>query len=296
MSNFLNKLKAKSSLTSTQNQLAQATGQKSFNDDRYWKLDADKNTGVGSAVIRFLPAPEGEDLPFVQIFKHSFKDQKTGKWYIENSLTTIGQQDYIAEENSRLWNSGIEENKKLASSRKRNKKYIVNILVVKDSKHPENEGKVFLFELGPKIFGMLETAINPQFDDVEPIDPFCMLEGANFNLRCQKVSGQRNYDQSNFSRQSPISDDEQELERIYNSMHSLKAEVAADKFKSYEELKKRFLQVTGQNTPPRAVEPTEDDYNVGEIGQSAKPQATQSTQSQSADTDDFEALYAELSE
>lgn len=143
-------MKAKTSLTSTQNQLAQASGQKSYGDDRYWKLDADKNSGVGSAVIRFLPAPDGEDLPFVQIFKHSFKDQKTGKWYIENSLTTIGQQDYIAEENSRLWNSGIEENKKIASSRKRNKKFITNILVVKDSKHPENEGKVFLFELGPK--------------------------------------------------------------------------------------------------------------------------------------------------
>ncbi|MEG1299096.1 MAG: hypothetical protein RSC93_00135 [Erysipelotrichaceae bacterium] len=296
MSNFLNKLKAKTSLTSTQNQLAQASGQKSYGDDRYWKLDADKNSGVGSAVIRFLPAPDGEDLPFVQIFKHSFKDQKTGKWYIENSLTTIGQQDYIAEENSRLWNSGIEENKKIASSRKRNKKFITNILVVKDSKHPENEGKVFLFELGPKIFGMLETAINPQFDDVEPIDPFCMLEGANFNLRCQKVSGQRNYDQSNFSRQSAISDDEAELERIYNSMHSLKAEIAEDKFKSYEKLKERFLQVTGQNAPPRAIEPTESDYNVAEIGQGTS-QNTQSTSNKQADDgDDFEALYAELSE
>lgn len=289
-------MKAKTSLTSTQNQLAQASGQKSYGDDRYWKLDADKNSGVGSAVIRFLPAPDGEDLPFVQIFKHSFKDQKTGKWYIENSLTTIGQQDYIAEENSRLWNSGIEENKKIASSRKRNKKFITNILVVKDSKHPENEGKVFLFELGPKIFGMLETAINPQFDDVEPIDPFCMLEGANFNLRCQKVSGQRNYDQSNFSRQSAISDDEAELERIYNSMHSLKAEIAEDKFKSYEKLKERFLQVTGQNTPPRAIEPTESDYNVAELGQ-GNSQTTQSTSNKQADDgDDFEALYAELSE
>lgn len=260
MSSFLNKLKEKSNLAKLKDQISDAIGEKNYENKNYWKLDVDKSTQIGEATIRFLPAPDGEDLPFTLIYKHAF--QVEGRWYIENSLTTLGQKDYVSEDNTRLWNTGIEENKKIASQRKRGKKYISNILVVNDPKHPENNGKVFLFEYGQNIFNMINTAINPEFADEVQFDPFDMIDGADFVLRSSKKNDQRTYEKSKFKSVAPISKDEDHLEKIYNSMHSLKAEIAADKFKDYDTLKSRFLLVT-KGVAPDTSEPShaEDTYD-----------------------------------
>ncbi len=212
----------------------------------YWKLEVDKKDGSGYAVIRFLPASEGEEFPYVKLYKHSFKDPQTGKWYIENSLTTLGQKDPVSEANSALWNTGIESNKQIARDRKRQTKYITNILVISDPKNPHNEGKVFKFEFGPKIFQKIESAMAPEFEDEEAINPFDFWGGANFKLKAINVAGQRSYDKSGFDAPSELMDgDDEALEKLWKSQFKLQDEIAPDKFKSYEELKKRFDLVTG---------------------------------------------------
>jgi len=217
-----------------------------YGDDRYWKFECDKANN-GYAVVRFLPAPPGEDMPFVKIYEHAFKDPKTNKWYIENSRTTLGETDPVSEANSELWNTGIESNKEIARKRKRNTKYIVNILVVQDAKHPENEGKHFLWKMGPRLFQKIESALNPEFEDEKPINPFDMWEGANFKVKAREVDKQRSYDKSEFDSSSALFDgDDKALEKLWNGLYSLQAEIAPEKFKPYAELQKRFLQVTGQ--------------------------------------------------
>ena len=172
-------------------------------DDRLWKLDVDKS-GNGYAVIRFLPAPNGEDLPFVKLYSHAF--QGPGGWYIENSLTSLGQKDPVSEYNTSLWNNGTDAGKELARKQKRKLTYISNIYVVKDPANPDNEGKVFLFKYGKKIFDKLTAAMQPEFEDEEAIDPFDFWQGANFKLKAKNVAGYRNYDSSEFAAPSPILD------------------------------------------------------------------------------------------
>jgi len=222
-------------------------------DDRYWKLTVD-DVGNGSAVIRFLPAPEGEEYPFVKMYSHAFKNEKTGKWYIENCRSTINEADPVMEINSELWNSGIEANKEIARKQKRNLKYISNILVIKDSKNPQNEGKVFLFAYGSKIFEMIEAALEPKFDDEVPVNPFDFWEGADFNLKAYNGSNkQRSYDKSGFTKPSALFDgDDEALEKLWKKQYSLQAEIAPDKFKSYDQLKTRLQAVQGA-TPARQV-------------------------------------------
>ena len=157
-----------------------------YQDDRFWKPELDK-TGNGFAVIRFLPAPEGEDLPWQRVWSHAFQD--VGGWYIENSLTTLGQKDPVSEENTRLWNTGLDSDKEIARKRKRKLSYFSNILVVSDPKHPENEGKVFLFKFGKKIFDKITEAMQPAFEDEKPMNPFDFWKGANFKLKIRKVDG-----------------------------------------------------------------------------------------------------------
>ena len=178
-------------------------------DDRLWKLDVDKS-GNGYAVIRFLPPPNGEDLPFVKLYSHAF--QGTGGWYIENSLTTLGQKDPVSEFNSQLWNNGTDAGKDAARKQKRKLTYISNIYVVKDPANPENEGKVFLYKYGKKIFDKLTAAMQPEFEDEEAIDPFDFWQGANFKLKAKNVAGYRNYDSSEFTAQTPLLDDDDALE------------------------------------------------------------------------------------
>jgi hypothetical protein len=210
-------------------------------DDRIWKLECDKS-GNGYAVIRFLPAPNGEDLPFVKLYSHAF--QGTGGWYIENSLTTLGQKDPVSELNSQLWNNGTDAGKELARKQKRKLTYISNIYVVKDPTNPENEGKVFLFKYGKKIFDKLTEAMQPEFEDETSIDPFDFWQGANFKLKAKNVAGYRNYDSSEFANPSPLLDDDA-LEALWKKQYSLSELVAADQFKTYDELKKRLDSVLG---------------------------------------------------
>jgi gp32 DNA binding protein like len=220
-------------------------GQRSGADDRFWSAEVDK-TGNGYAVIRFLDAPQvdGEDgMPWVQVFNHGF--QGPGGWLIENCLTSINQKCPVCEHNSSLWNSGIESNKDVARKQKRKLSYISNILVVKDANHPENEGKVFLFKYGKKIFDKIKEKIEPQFEDEKAINPFNFWEGANFKLKIRNVEGYRNYDKSEFDTVSPVADDDEEIEKIWKAAHSLKGFLKPSEFKSYDELKAKLDRTLG---------------------------------------------------
>ena len=216
------------------------------NDDRFWQPEVDK-AGNGYAVIRFLAPPKGEELPWVRVWNHGFQGP-TGKWYIENSLTTIGKTDPVSEFNTELWNSGSEANKEVARKQKRKLTYYTNILIVQDSKRPENEGKVFLFKFGKKIFDKIKDVAEPQFEDEKPLNPFDFWEGANFKLKIRNVEGYRNYDKSEFDTPSSISEDDSIIENIWNKQHSLTAFIDPKNFKSYDDLKKKLDMVLSGGT------------------------------------------------
>ena len=217
-------------------------------EDNFWKPEVDK-AGNGYAVIRFLPAPstDGDDgLPWVKVFNHGF--QGPGGWYIENSLTTLGQKDPVSEYNSQLWNSGIESNKEVARKQKRRLSYYANIYVVEDPKNPENEGKVFLYKFGKKIFDKINEAMNPQFEDEKAVNPFDLWAGANFKLKIRKVEGYQNYDKSEFESPSVLGGfDDDKLESIWKKEYSLKEFLLPENFKSYDELKARLDKVLGMD-------------------------------------------------
>jgi len=219
-------------------------------DERFWKPDLDK-AGNGYAVIRFLPAPEGEDMPWAKTWSHAFKGPG-GQWYIENSLTTLGKEDPVSELNRELWNSGRDSDKEVARAQKRKLSYYANIYVVSDSTHPENEGRVFLYKFGKKIFDKLAEAMQPAFADETPIDPFNLWQGADFKLKIRKVEGYWNYDKSEFSSPSTLGDyDDNRLEKIWKQCYKLAEFEDAKNFKSYEQLKARLDLVLGK-TPARA--------------------------------------------
>ena len=237
----LQTLKRSNSLDKLLNAVKEETApqeKKSYVDERLWKPELDK-AGNGYAVIRFLPAIEGEDMPWAKIWNHAFQGP-TGQWYIENSLTTVGQKDPVSEYNTKLWNSGLESDKEIARKQKRKLQYYSNIYVVSDSKHPENEGKVFLFRYGKKIFDKLMAAMQPEFPDETPINPFDFWEGANFRLKIRKVDGYWNYDKSEFEKPSKLDEDDNKIEEIWKKQYSLNDFTAATNFKSYEELKTRL--------------------------------------------------------
>ncbi len=215
---------------------------KSYVDERLWKPELD-TSGNGYAVIRFLPAIEGEDLPWVKLFSHAFQGP-TGQWYIENSRTTLGRgdvgKDPVSEYNTSLWNSGVETDKEIARKQKRKLSYYSNIYIVSDSKNPHNEGKVFLFRYGKKIFDKLMAAMQQEFEDESPINPCDFWKGANFKLKIRKVDGYWNYDKSEFEAPSAILDDDNAIERIWKEQYSLADFTAPSNFKSYEELKTRL--------------------------------------------------------
>mgnify|MGYP003109120967 FL=1 len=218
-------------------------GGDSYKDDRFWRPELDK-AGNGYAVIRFLPPGEGEDLPWARLFSHAFKGP--GGWYIENSRTTLGDKDPVSEMNTRLWNSGNEKDKDVARSRKRKLQYISNILVVSDPSNPENEGKVFLYKYGKKIFDKINEAMNPEFQDEQAINPFDFWKGANFRLKVRKVAGFINYDKSEFDTMSELFDgDDGKLEELWKTQYELKSFTDASNFKSYDELKTKMHRVLG---------------------------------------------------
>jgi hypothetical protein len=221
-------------------------------------LECDKANN-GYAVIRFLPAPDGEDLPFVKVYSHAF--QGPGGWLIDSCLTTLNQKCPVCEHNSGLWNSGMDSNKEVARKQKRKLTYMSNIYVVKDPANPENEGKVFLFKYGKKIFDKLTEAMQPEFEDETPIDPFDFWTGANFKLKAKNVAGYRNYDSSEFAAQGALLSDDDAMEAIWKKQYSLSEFVAPDQFKSYEEMKKRLESVLGGKSARVDSEvEDEDDY------------------------------------
>ena len=216
-------------------------------DTRYWRAAVDK-AGNGYAVVRFLPAIEGEELPWVRVFSHGFQGP-SGRWYIENSLTTLGKSDPVSDANNELWNSGSEANKELARKRKRRLNYISNILVVKDPANPENEGKTFLFKYGKKIFDKINDVMFPAFADEQAINPFEFWKGANFKLKIRKVEGFTNYDKSEFEGITELFEgDDDKIEAVWKAEHALQQFVDPSNFKPYEELKKKFDEIIGNTS------------------------------------------------
>ena len=234
-------------------------GKKSYEDTRFWKPTVDK-AGNGFATFRFLPAPVGEDVPWVQLFQHSF--QGPGGWYIENSLTTLNRKDPVSEHNSILWNSGSDANKDIARKQKRKLQYIANIYVIKDPTNSDNDGTVKLFKFGKKIFDKLNEKMNPEFEDETAVNPFDLWEGANFKLKIRKVEGYQNYDKSEFDSPSPLSGDEDDLERIWKQEYNLSEFLNEKNFKPYDELKARLNKVLGL-----------EDGSAGDNYYSTKPNA-----------------------
>ena len=244
------KRNAQANLEKLTSELEKLSNPGNNNDDQNtWYPSVDK-AGNGYAVIRFLPAPSGEDVPFVRLWSHGFKGP--GGWYIDNSLTTIGKPDPVSEHNTELWNSGIEANKKIVSGfgkdnpgSKRQLNYYSNILVISDPANPANEGKVFLYKYGAKIFEKVKDAMNPQFPGETPINPFDFWVGANFQLKIRQVEGYRNYDKSEFDKPAPLFNDDAELETVWARQYSLADLIAPAKFKSYDELKSKLQKVLG---------------------------------------------------
>jgi hypothetical protein len=251
MSNFATLKKSSGDIARLTKELEKVnTSSEKKGDDRFWKLERDKS-GNGAAVIRFLPsaAIDGDDaLPWVRVFDHGFKGP-TGKWYIENSLTTLNQKDPVSDYNTQLWNSTTDDQswqRKQVREQKRRLHYISNIYVVSDPKNPENEGKVFLFKYGKKIFDKITMLMNPEFEGDQPVNPFDFWNGANFKIRIRTVDGYPNYDQSVFDNPKPLLSNDEELERVWNKQHSLKEFIDAKSFKSYDELKRRLDEVLGE--------------------------------------------------
>lgn len=229
----------------------------SSDDGTYWQPEVDK-VGNGQAVIRFLPAAPDNEYPWVRVFSHGFKNKASGKWFIDNCPTTLSMECPVCAANNELWNTGTKENQDIVRERKRKLHYVANILVIKDSKNPDNEGKVFKFKFGTKIFEKIKNAMQPQFEDETPIDPFDFWEGANFKLKICKVEGYRNYDRSEFESPSPIADSDAEIEEIWKKEHDLKELVSESQFKSYKELEKRLNSVLGNTVAvPSAQEQAE---------------------------------------
>jgi hypothetical protein len=275
---------------------------KTYGDDRLWSPVVDK-AGNGYAIIRFLPAKEGEDLPWVRFWDHGFKGP-TGRWYIENSLTSIGQPDPVAEINSILWNSGNEKDKEIARERKRRLHYVSNILVVSDPANPDNEGKVFLYKFGKKIFDKIMDIMQPQFQDETPINPFDFWTGANFKLKIRNFEGYRNYDKSEFDGVSELfGGDEAKLEKVYNTLYSLKDFVDPASYKSYADLKRKLVEVLGSEALAGSM--TEENSVTARaelIGKTVEASPTytevESPEINSKDDDDDESLsyFAKLAQ
>lgn len=269
----------------------------SKDEDNIWKPKMGSDN-TGYAVVRFLPGSDVTKTPWIKIFDHGFQGP-TGKWYIENSLTTLGQKDPVGEYNSKLWNNGTEAGKEQARKQKRRTSYYANVLVIKDPNNPENEGKVKVFKFGQKIFEKVMGAMQPEFADEDPVNPFDLFEGANFRIKIKMVGGYWNYDNSDFEKPGPLSEDESRLEQIFNAQHDIYDMIAPDKFKSYEELEEKLNTVLGATSAPApqpayaapATSPAQDDFAAAFEEKTSIPTATTSS---SDDDDDLEAYFKSL--
>jgi len=275
-------------------------------DGRFWQPTRDK-AGNGFAEIRFLPAPAGEDVPWARLFTHAFEGP-TGLWYIENSLTSLGEPDPVSEHNRMLWATGSDANRALVSKRKRKQVYICNVLVIKDPANPDNEGKVFLYKFGQKIWGKIQSCLHPDPGTDDPINVFDFWDGANFKLKIRTVDKYPNYDMSQFGAPKALSEDDEKLEEIWKQCHSLAELVSPDKFKSYGELEKHFFQVIGEggadrainrsgSNPPALAEPAaddDDDAPTSMHSRSLPPRGAAAVVSASDDDDDDLAEFRRL--
>ena len=276
--------------------VAEPQKQQSYQDDRFWKPELDKS-GNGYAVFRFLPAVQDEDLPWARLWSHAF--QGPGGWLIENSLTTLNKKCPISEANTLLWNSGVEADKEIARKRKRKLSYYANILIVSDSKHPENEGQVKLYRFGKKIFDKITEAMKPEFEDETPINPFDFWEGANFKLKIRKVDGYWNYDKSEFEGPSAVFDNDEAIEELWNKQYPLKPFLAPENFKSYDELKAKLDKVlTGVRNTGTAEDvaiPPATATNVPNVAETVSSPSTPTTTTDD-DSDETLSYFSKLAE
>ena len=276
--------------------VAEPQKQQSYQDDRFWKPELDK-TGNGYAVFRFLPAVQDEDLPWARLWSHAF--QGPGGWLIENSLTTLNKKCPISEANTLLWNSGVEADKEIARKRKRKLSYIANILIVSDSKHPENEGQVKLYRFGKKIFDKITEAMKPEFEDETPINPFDFWEGANFKLKIRKVDGYWNYDKSEFEGPSAVFDNDEAIEELWNKQFPLKPFLAPENFKSYDELKAKLDRVLSgvrnTGTAEDVAVPPATAANVSNVAETVSSPSIPTTETDD-DSDETLSYFSKLAE
>ncbi len=288
------KRKSQTNFQVLQKELEKSSSTSSSSDDRFWKPELDAS-GNGYAVIRFLPAPEGETVPWAKLYSHAF--QGPGGWYIENSLTTKGEKDPVGEVNRKLWNSGHDDDKETARKQKRKLNYYSNIYVVNDPKNPDNNGKVFLYKYGKKIFDKIMAAMQPEFQDETPVNVFDFWEGANFKIKIRTIGGYWNYDASEFAAPTALSADDEEMESIWKQQHSLEAFTVSDQFKTYEELEQRLNIVlglsSGNSRPAPSTRYNEEEEDPIPVVTSSKDVDLPSFKS-SAEDDDALSYFASL--
>lgn len=292
------KRKSQSNFQFLQKELEKSSSTSSGADERLWKPELDAS-GNGYAIIRFLPAPEGESLPWAKVYNHAF--QGTGGWLIENCPTTKGEQCPVCASNNKLWNSGHESDKEVVRQRKRKLSYYSNIYVVSDPKHPENEGKVFLYKYGKKIHDKILAAMQPEFQDESPVNVFDFWEGADFKLKIRTVAGYWNYDASEFTSPAALSSDDEEMEKIWKQAYSLESFTAPSEFKSYNDLEDRLNIVLGLATPRAVAQEQEDEeFEPVALPKFAPPDFSNSrssvASSSSDDDDDALSYFQRLAE
>lgn len=297
MSNFAEYLKNRQSSFETMAQSIKkdVTSDARQGDDRLWKPKMGQD-GTGYAVIRFLPGIDPNKTPWVKVYDHAFQGA-TGKWYIENSLTTLGQKDPVSEYNSKLWNSGIESDKDIARKQKRRTSYMANVLVIKDPSDPASEGKVKIYKFGQKIFDKIMGALQPEFEGDQPLNPFDIIDGASFRIKLKTVAGYWNYDSSDFERPSPLSQDESKLEAIFNAQHDVHDFISPDKFKSYDELSKKLrdvLALDGNTQVSNVGDITPAPRQAAPVASQAKALTAVTTNSSVGEDDDLESYFKSL--
>ena len=282
------KKRSQSNINELTKKIEETNKKESFKDERFWRPELDKASN-GYAVIRFLPASEGEDLPWAKYYSHGF--QGKGGWFIENCPTTLGQKCPVCEANSELWNSGIEKDKDIARNRKRRLHYVSNIMIVSDPANPQNEGKIFLYKYGKKIFDKINEAMNPEFADEDAINPFDFWSGANFKLKVRKVAGYINYDKSEFESTSALLDgDDAKLEELWKTQNALVEFTDAKSFKSYDELKVKRDATLGADIRQTTSDKVSTAETVSEDTGAADAEKAFGDDSNSGGSEDTDAL------
>lgn len=276
--NFKDFKKNKGNFLETLNQKIKESNTTFEPDARYFQVTKDK-AGNGVALVRFLP---GKDTPWVRYWSHSF--EYNGGWYIENSRTSLKEDDPVSEYNKLLWDSGKEEYKEFVSLKpgtKRKLNYVSNIYVIEDPANPENNGKVFLYQYGAKIYDKIKALMQPSIKTLPPVNPFNPFDGANLQIIIKKVAGYPNYDDTKFIQEGSKLGNDDEIEKIYNQQYDLEDILKESNFKPYEKLKARLIKVLGKNAPLM------EEYlsNFGEVVETKKESTTPPPQKKKEEID-----------